>query len=320
MIRKSVFLLIIMVFGVVPAFTQSGLPEPVFEEPADRAEETDNPALGLWPSEFSDVVYYLWDYGPGELPEPAVFLPAASFAAAASSDAEPVIPQNIRNNRYFVESVRLTNLAQESFEYGDYDASANYAAEALRYAHLSDEYVALQLKIKEANDAIAAARARIDWASANGVPGRYPREYGDAQTYYNNSLSARSAQDWDAAIDAAGKAINALAYVQAVDDSQLQPSQPQITQSQTSETPLPAQYTVRTWAVSKDCLWNIAGRPWAYGDSTKWRLLYNANKVKMPEPDNPDLIHPGMILDIPSIRGEVRQGMWDSGKTYTPLP
>jgi nucleoid-associated protein YgaU len=214
-----------------------------------------------------------------------------------------------------VESVRLTNLAQESFEYGDYDASANYAVEALRYAQLSDEYVALQLKIKEANDAIAAAKSRLDWASVNGIPGRYPREYGDAQTYYNSSLSARSDQDWNGVIDAAGKVIDALAYVQAVQQD-VPPSSP----PQTGPTPLPAQYEVRSWAVSKDCLWNIAGRPWAYGDPARWRLLYNANKAKMPQPDNPDLIHPGMILDIPSIRGEVRQGMWDPGKTYSPLP
>lgn len=314
MVRKTVLLLIVMLAGIIPAFAQSGgagLPEPVFVEMPDRAEESGT-ALGLWFSDFNDVVYYLWDDGSENLPEPVAFLPSFSLAAAASSDAEPVIPQNIRNNRYFVESVRLTNLAQESFEYGDYDASANYAVEALRYAQLSDEYVALQLKIKEANDAIAAAKSRIDWAAANGVPGRYPREYGDAQTYYNDSLSARSAQNWDDAINAAGKVINALAYVQAVQAVEAPP--------QSGETPLPAQYTVRTWAVSKDCLWNIAGRPWAYGDPAKWRLLYSANRAKMPEPNNPDLIHPGMILDIPSIKGETRQGMWDPGKTYSPLP
>jgi hypothetical protein len=39
----------------------------------------------------------------------------------------------------------------------------------------------------------------------------------------------------------------------------------------------------------------------------------------MPQPSNPDLIHPGMILDIPSIRGESREGMWVDGRTYMPL-
>jgi nucleoid-associated protein YgaU len=300
--KAVLFLIAAVSLGISPVFAQLELPEPSFQEPVNRTEASE-PAMGLWSEDFSDIVYYLWDYNPENLPEPVVFLPIASLAVAASSDAEPVIPQNIRNNRYFVESVRLTNLAQETFDYGDYDASTNYAEEALHYAQLSDEYVALQLKIKEANDAIAAAKSRIDWASANGIPGRYPKEYGEAQSYYNASLSARSAQDWDEAIRAAGNVINALAYVQ----------EGPVT------TPLPAQYTVRAWAVSKDCLWNIAGRSWAYGDASKWRLLYNANKAKLPQPDNPDLIHPGMILDIPSLKGEVRQGMWDAGRTYSPL-
>ena len=46
--------------------------------------------------------------------EPMEFLPLATYAQATSTDAS--IPSNIRNNRYFVESVRLTNLAQQSLE------------------------------------------------------------------------------------------------------------------------------------------------------------------------------------------------------------
>jgi hypothetical protein len=82
---------------------------------------------------------------------------------------------------------------------------------------------------------------------------------------------------------------------------------------------LPATYTVRPWAVSKDCFWNIAGFPWVYGDPHQWRLLYNANKSKLPNPNNPNVIEPGTVLDIPSIKGEVRQGAWESGRTYEAL-
>ena len=80
---------------------------------------------------------------------------------------------------------------------------------------------------------------------------------------------------------------------------------------------LPAQYTVRPWNSTRDCLWNIAGQPWAYNDPAKWRLLYNANKSKLPDPNNPDLIEPGMIIDIPSINGEIRQGMYSNSLVYT---
>jgi hypothetical protein len=225
--------------------------------------------------------------GP-EFREP--FTASLMLAAAAEPDVE--IPHNIRNNQYYLESLRLSRLAQDSYNYGDYDASTGYAEEAIRYARLSDEYVALQLKIKETNDAIASAKQRLDWALSSGASKQYPAEYGDAQDYYNASLSFRSAEEWDDAIISANKVVELLAYIQAPGGA------------------LPAQYTVRTWESFRDCLWNIAGRSWAYGDPFKWKVIYDANKAKLPQPDNPDLIEPGMVLDIPSIKGEARQGMW----------
>jgi len=83
--------------------------------------------------------------------------------------------------------------------------------------------------------------------------------------------------------------------------------------------PLPASYTIRAWSVSHDCFWNIAGRPWVYGNPHQWRVLYNANKAKLPDPNNPNVIEPGTVLDIPSLKGEVRQGAWDGDKKYKPL-
>ena len=254
MSHKVYFICIIaVIIGIQPVFAQYELPEPEFREP--------------------------------------FFYPSAILAAAASSDAEE-IPQNIRNNQYYLESLRLSELAQDSYDYGDYDVSANYAEEAIRYAQLSDEYVALQLKIKETNDAIAAAKQRLDWAGSSGAAKQYPAEYSEAEGYYNASLSFRSAEEWDNAIISANKVVELLAYIQAPGGA------------------LPAQYTVRTWESFRDCLWNIAGRSWAYGDPFKWKIIYNANKSKLSQPDNPDLIEPGMVLDIPSIKGETRQGMW----------
>jgi len=220
-------------------------------------------------------------------------------------------PQNIRNNQFYLESLRLSELAQSAYDEGDYDASAEYAEEAIRYARLSDEYVALQLKIKEANDAIAAAKRRLDWSVSSGAAKQFPGEYSEAVIYYNDSLASRSAEQWDDAIIAANKVMQLLAYI-----TPAQPGTGGTGSSSEGTFPLPAQYTVRTWTGFRDCLWVIAGYPWVYADPFQWRRLYEANKSKMPEPNNPDLIEPGMVLDIPSIRGEVRQGMWDSGRAY----
>ena len=231
---------------------------------------------------------------------------------AATSDSD--IPGNVRNNRYFLESIRLANLAEQSFDEGDYDASAKYSEEAVRYAELSDEYVRVQLKMKETDDAIAAARRRMDYAASVNAARRFSEEYTRAQIAYAEARAFRASERWDDAIIAANRVLVALAYVSA--EEHQQPAAP----VQTDDKALPAQYTVRAWSVSKDCLWNIAGRPWVYNDPRKWKTLYEANKNKMPQPNNPDLIETGMILDIPAIKGEVRKGSWDANKTYSTLP
>jgi len=211
----------------------------------------------------------------------------------AATGVEDEVPNRIRNNNFFLESIRLTRLAQETFDYGDYDASAGFAEEAIRYAQLSDEYVAEQL--------IDEARRILDWADSNNIAARYPNDYNESKSYYEISVLARSNEDWAEAIDAAIKSIEILAAYDA------------------NRTPLlPSQYTVRTWAAVRDCLWNIAGYSWVYGEPRRWRELYEANRSKLPDPNNPDLIEPGMVLDIPSIRGEVRRGMWEPGRNYTP--
>ena len=160
------------------------------------------------------------------------------------SPGEWEIPHNIRNNEYLLESQRLVRLAEEAYLNADYDTSIELANEAIYYAQLSDEFVALQFKIMAANDGITVSEGPAS---------------------------------------------------------------------------LPASYTVQSWTDFKDCFWNIAGRPWVYGDPHRWRTLYNANRSRLPEPDNPNLLEPGIVLDIPNIQGEVRQGSWDSNRTYSPL-
>jgi tetratricopeptide (TPR) repeat protein len=280
-----------------------------------------------------------------DLPEPELLFPLAVLADAASSDSAPEIPRNLRNNRYFTESLRLTNLAQLSYNDGDYDTSARYAEEAVRYARLSDDYIALQLKIRETNNAIAAAKRQLDQAVSSGVSTYFSDEFEEAQDYYVASLSLRSEEEYDQAIGAANQVVVILADLRlptVVQAPEPEPSPPPPPPPEPAPPPpppppppepapppppppppapppppvLPAQYTVRPWNPWRDCFWNISGRSWAYGDPTKWQIIYEANRSKLPQPDNPNLIHPGMVLDIPSIRGEVRQGLWDETTDY----
>ena len=214
---------------------------------------------------------------------------------------------------YLEESRRLAKLAEEFFAEGDYDSSARYADEAA--------YLATQ---SNANVAIAVAKSRLDQAAASGVSARFPKEYREAENWYKQSTDARDNEEWEAAVNAASMALKLLEGMDASIGKTTPPvSAPASTQAASSAAAspnaLPATYTVRPWAVSKDCFWNIAGFPWVYGNPRQWRLLYNANKSKLPDPNNPNVIEPGTVLDIPSIKGELRQGAWESGRTYGAL-
>ena len=75
-------------------------------------------------------------------------------------------------------------------------------------------------------------------------------------------------------------------------------------------------YIVRPWAETKDCYWNISGRPYVYNNPLLWENLYQANKQSMPRPNDPNLIMPGMKMKIPSLTGEYREGVYSPKKKY----
>jgi nucleoid-associated protein YgaU len=56
-------------------------------------------------------------------------------------------------------------------------------------------------------------------------------------------------------------------------------------------------YTVGTWAQDRDCLWNISGKMEIYGDPFQWPKIWQANTDIVR---NPDIIHPGQVLQIPA--------------------
>ena len=203
----------------------------------------------------------------------------------AEEDISSHIPENILYNEYYTKSVELSQQAQEAYDNGFYDGSIALAEESIYYAHLSDAYVTEQL--------IAEAKRLMDWADNNGIETRYPNLYHASKEYYEASLEAQENSELTEANIAAIKAIEILGPMEAGRPSHL-----------------PRQYTVRSWAHEKDCLWNIAGYPFVYGDPWKWRLLYDANKARMPQPNNPNIIEPGFVLDIPNLPGENRSGMW----------
>jgi hypothetical protein len=238
-----------------------------------------------------------------------VFVSGEEEGSAAIADTGDVaIPQDIRNNKFYLDSVNFRNLAQKSYDEGDYDESASYSEQAQESAKKSDEYVALQLKIRASNNAIHAAKVKLVWAESDKVqaPKRFPDKYAEGNADFGDAVKYRMNADYDNSITSAQAVLAAL---EGITEFSPEP-----------ETwPLPAQYTVRKWENTKDCLWNIAGRPEIYGNPWKWRKLYNANKATLPEKGNPNDMDPGEVLNIPSRHGEHREGMWEPGRKYQKL-
>lgn len=209
----------------------------------------------------------------------------------------------IAANEHYLQSVRLTQAARAAYEEGDYEASSAYAVAAGIAASRSDEYVAMRL----AENSFMKAHSRYTWAGSVNAASRYPDQYGEAGYHYDKAVDAKEEENWNEVREASEMVLLLLAAVRGPDGQE--PPGP-------GSGVLPAQYTVRLWRNSGDCFSAIAGWSWVYGDVTKWRLLYEANKDKLPNPENPHLIVPGMVIDIPSVQGESRRGMWDPAASY----
>ncbi len=224
----------------------------------------------------------------------SILLVSALLAAAAYG-------QSLLENSYYQKSLELQALATEAFESGDYDAAADYAAQAQEFAQLSDEFVEEMLAKNAADKAIAAAEERIAWAEEAKIPAIYPNEWDLASSCMELARTSYEEESWSDAAAYAEQVLDALADV-------------------SEQLPWPKYYTVRLIPARRDCLWRIAEYPFVYNNPYKWTVLYEANKKTFRDPNNPNLIFPGQVLEIPSIRGEARAGTYDPARTYTAFP
>ncbi|MDR1507932.1 MAG: hypothetical protein LBI67_12610 [Treponema sp.] len=118
----------------------------------------------------------------------------------------------------------------------------------------------------------------------------------------NQSQSSMEAADYDAAAEYAIESQRYAALSKQYIEQALAAFQGR------SRTTLAAEYEVKLNPALRDCLWRIAGFDFIYGNPREWRRIYDHNKSTFQQPDNPDLIYPGQILQIPPIGGETRSG------------
>ncbi len=202
-----------------------------------------------------------------------------------------------KNNTYQKLADEYTKKAEKAMDAGEYEDSIEYARLAEENAELSRQFIQAMMARTDAEDAIKLAKNQLAWAEKIDAPNIYPMAYTSAKDNLENAESAFDDEDWAKATEYAKASLAALDGVKEV-------------------TPLPEYYIVRPWAETKDCYWNISGRPYVYNNPLLWENLYQANKSAMPKPEDPNLIHPGMKMKIPSLTGEYRSGTYDPKKSY----
>ncbi len=204
-----------------------------------------------------------------------------------------------KNNTYQKLANEYTAKAEKAMDAGQYEDAIEYSKKAAENAELSKAYIAMMMAKTDADDNLTLARNKLAWAEKIDAEHMFPMAYTAAKENLEAAENAYASEDWAKASEFAKLSIASLDGVREI-------------------IPLPEIYIVRPWAETKDCYWNISGRPYIYNNPLLWENLYQANKQNMPRPNDPNLIHPGMKMKIPSLTGEYRSGTYDPKKSYEP--
>ncbi len=208
-----------------------------------------------------------------------------------------VFAVSYKNNTYQKKADEYTKKAQAALDAGDYVLAEDYAKKAEENAALSEAFIKKMLAKSDADSAMKAASQKLDYAKSINADRNFPMAFTAAQKAYATADDAYKTEDYVTASAYAKQVLDALADIKEI-------------------TPLPQFYIVRPWEETKDCYWNISGRSYVYDNPLLWENLYQANKANMPKPNDPNLIMPGMKMEIPSITGEYREGVYNPSKKY----
>lgn len=226
-------------------------------------------------------------------------LAAVSVLYILISVASAYAQNSLFDNQNYRRSLDLQRSAKTAYDAGDYLKSAEYAEEATRLAAIAREEAEVQRLLWIANSWKNRAANNIAFGEKVNAPTRYPDVWPQAKEAFAVAVSEFDAARYEASTEASKKVVSLLSVVVA-----------EAPAKKPAAAKLPAFYEVRLIMGARDCFWRIAAYPFVYGDPLQWKSLYEANKEKLQDPANPDLIQPGVVLSIPSVSGEKREGTW----------
>jgi nucleoid-associated protein YgaU len=189
----------------------------------------------------------------------------------------------------------LINSGEESYQNKEYSDAKDYLSQAK--AEIAD-----LMQRGDARAMYERAENALAQADDRGVDESHPDEYNTAMNLLDEAKIDLENSQYQASMNKSQQVIDTL-MVFGIGSADV----------------LPKYYKVRLLSPRRDCFSKIAGYDFVYGDEYKWRVLYEANKDKIPQPDNPHLILVDMIMEIPSLKGETREGTYSPDEEYTPF-
>jgi nucleoid-associated protein YgaU len=215
--------------------------------------------------------------------------------------------QALKDNPDYKKALELQAKADQAQAAGDYEQAYRYAEEAKQYSAKAEAYSSTLATRYRAANWLNLAKQTLSDAEDLGAKTRYVEEYKQAVDSYADAQVAFKNGKWGESIEFSKNVVAWLANV-------VPPPPEAVT---VMEQPVfPRYYVVRLIMDARDCFDKIAAYPWVYNDRYQWRVLYEANKDKIRRPNNPHLIHPGQVFEIPSLRGEVREGIYNPDRDY----
>ena len=221
--------------------------------------------------------------------------------------------QSLLDNEYYKKAQALKAQSDAALASGDYTTATTLAAEAEENYRKSDAYVEEMLGRYRANGWLQRATGQFAQAKSGGAEKRAKGLYDDAAEDIANAKAAYEGGTYDDSVDFSKRAIQTLNSIPGVEPVVVTPEEPVVEPGMPA---LPATYQVQLILERRDCFWRIAEYPFVYNNPWKWKVLYEANRDILIDPNNPDLIDVGQVLTIPSIAGEWREGDYDYRLEY----
>ena len=179
----------------------------------------------------------------------------------------------------------------------DYNSSISNANEAINI-----------LDMLEAPIAYAKAQEALNKAKEDGYNETKMTNYNQASTTLIFAKQALDGEDFSNSLFNSKLVIEMVnAMYNGADYNQ------ETTIVETTGVLFPKYYKVQYRKVGTDSLWKIASYDFIYGDGNLWKKIYEANKDKIKDPN---IIINGQILLIHSLKGETRDGTYDSNNEY----